>query len=264
MTRRNTRRAASRAVTTILTFGVALGLALGATPALADETPADAAKAAGEAKADSAKASDEMKAEEAKEKAAEAKESGEAKAEEAKESAAEAKEAGEAKAAEAKSKSKEAAKEKAAKSKAKSKQAKAAKGGSVSEGTKAAGTMPVKPAVEPQHVQVQHILIAFAGSGTRASRPKEEAKKLAYEILERARKGEDFDALVRQYTDDSPPGIYGMAGIGVAPAPGEYVRNKMVPAFGNVGFAISPGNIGMADWDAQASPYGWHIIKRLK
>lgn len=151
------------------------------------------------------------------------------------------------------------------KAKAKSTQAKAAKGGAVTEGTKAApGTTPVKPKVEPQHVQVQHILIAFAGSGTRASRPMEEAKKLAYEVLEKARKGEDFDALVKQYTDDSPPGIYAMSGIGVAAGAGEYARDKMVPAFGNVGFAISPGNIGIADYDPQTSPYGWHIIKRLK
>lgn len=168
-----------------------------------------------------------------------------------------AKAAGQAKASEAKSKTK--------KTKAKTKQAKAAKGGTVTEGMKAAsGTMPVKPEVEPQHVQVQHILIAFAGSGTRATRPMEEAKKIAYEVLERARKGEDFDALVKQYTDDSPPGIYGMSGIGLTPGPGEYRRDGMVPAFGNVGFAISPGNIGMADYDPQTSPFGWHIIKRLK
>lgn len=153
-----------------------------------------------------------------------------------------------------------------AKENEKSKKSKSAnKGGTVSEGTKAAaGTMPVKPAVEPQHVQVQHILVAFAGSGTRATRTKEEAKKLAYEVLEKARGGADFDSLVKQYTDDSPPGIYGMSGKGVAPGQGEYPRDQMVPAFGNVGFAISPGNIGMADFDPQTSPYGWHIIKRLK
>ena len=151
---------------------------------------------------------------------------------------------------------------------AKSKGSKSAKkGGTVSEGTKAApGTMPVKPAVEPQHVQVQHILIGFAGSipGKGITRTKEEAKKLAYEILEKARGGADFDSLVRQYTEDSPPGIYGMSGKGVAPGQGEYPRDQMVPAFGNVGFAISPGNIGIADYDAATSPYGYHIIKRLK
>ena len=154
------------------------------------------------------------------------------------------------------------------KSQEKSKNSKSAnKGGTVSEGTKAApGTMPVKPAVEPQHVQVQHILIGFAGSipGKGITRTKEEAKKLAYEILEKARAGADFDSLVRQYTDDSPPGIYGMSGKGVPAGQGEYPRDQMVPAFGNVGFAISPGNIGIADYDAATSPYGYHIIKRLK
>ena len=129
-----------------------------------------------------------------------------------------------------------------------------------------AGTMPVKPATMPEHVQVQHILIGFVGSvpGKPITRTKDDAKTLAYQILERARNGENFDALVRTYTDDSPPGIYGMSGNGVAPAPGEYPRNGMVPAFGNVGFEISVGNIGIADYDPTDSPFGWHIIKRLK
>jgi len=128
------------------------------------------------------------------------------------------------------------------------------------------GTMPVKPETPPQHVQVQHILIGFSGSvpGKAIARSKEEAKTLAYQILERARKGEDFDELVRQYTDDSPPGIYGMSEKGLQPGAGEYPRDGMVAAFGNVGFNISPGNIGIADYDPQASPFGYHIIKRLK
>lgn len=166
----------------------------------------------------------------------------------------------------AKPESKQTSAKKSAK-KNKTKAAAAAKGTVKTVETKAApGTMPVKPDVLPQHVQVQHILIGFAGSvpGKAITRSKEEAKTLAYQVLERARKGEDFDELVRKYTDDSPPGIYGMAGAGVAPAAGEYARSGMVPAFGNVGFAISPGNIGMADYDPAASPFGWHIIKRLK
>lgn len=128
------------------------------------------------------------------------------------------------------------------------------------------GVMPVKPATTPEHVQVQHILIGFAGSvpGKNITRTKAEAEKLAMEVLDRARKGEDYGALVRKYTDDSPPGIYAMAGIGVAAAPGEFARDRMVAAFGDVGFNISPGNIDVAAWDAQKSPFGWHIIKRLK
>jgi parvulin-like peptidyl-prolyl isomerase len=126
--------------------------------------------------------------------------------------------------------------------------------------------MPVKPETPPQHVQVQHILIGFTGSvpGKAITRSKEEAKTLAYQILARARNGEDFDELVKQYTDDSPPGIYGMSEKGLQPGPGEYPRDGMVAAFGNVGFNISVGNIGIADYDPQTSPFGYHIIKRLK
>ena len=130
----------------------------------------------------------------------------------------------------------------------------------------AAGTMPVKPAIAPAHIEVQHILIGFAGSvpGKGITRTKEEARKLAYEILDKARKGANFDSLVVQYTDDRPPGIYKMSAAGVTPQAGEYDRAQMVPAFGNVGFSISPGNIDIADYDPTASPFGWHIIKRLK
>lgn len=123
-----------------------------------------------------------------------------------------------------------------------------------------------KTMLTPSRIQVQHILIGFAGSVPQKSitRNADEAKTLAYQILARAKAGEDFDALVRQYTDDSPPGIYAMSGKNVPPGPGEYPRDGMVPAFGNVGFAINVGEIGIADYDATASPFGYHVIKRLK
>jgi parvulin-like peptidyl-prolyl isomerase len=38
----------------------------------------------------------------------------------------------------------------------------------------------------------------------------------------------------------------------------------MVPAFGDVGFQLDAGQVGMASYDRDKSPYGWHIIKRLK
>ena len=119
---------------------------------------------------------------------------------------------------------------------------------------------------EPDHIQVQHILIGFQGSvpGKPIRRSKDEAKTLAYQLLDEARRGADFDDLVRRYTDDSPPGIYGMSNRGVAPARGEYARDGMVPAFGNAGFPLQPGEIGIADYDQRSSPYGWHIVKRLK
>lgn len=127
-------------------------------------------------------------------------------------------------------------------------------------------TMPAKPAMAPAHIVVQHILIGFVGSvpGKPITRTKDQAKKLAYEILDKARRGANFDTLVTEYTDDRPPGIYKMAATGISHAMGEYPRENMVPAFGDVGFAISPGNIDIADYDPVKSPYGWHIIKRLQ
>jgi len=116
---------------------------------------------------------------------------------------------------------------------------------------------------EPERIEIQHVLISFAGTGTRARRSQAEAAELAAATLARANAGEDFDALVRELTDDSPPGIYRMSNNGVSPASGEYPRNRMVAAFGNVGFGLGVGDIGMADFDPRNSPYGWHIIKRL-
>ena len=127
---------------------------------------------------------------------------------------------------------------------------------------------PHKAPGEPDRVKVQHILIGFKGSvpEPKVVRTAAEAEALAYEIFERARKGEDFDALVRKYTDDQAPGIYTMANFGVAPDKDkkEYARSGMVRAFGDVGFPLPVGGIGLAVYDPQRSKYGWHIIKRLE
>jgi len=122
------------------------------------------------------------------------------------------------------------------------------------------------PAPAAEHIKLQHVLISFAGKipGKKITRTEEEARTLAREVLDRAKKGEDFDALVTTYTDDRAPGIYGLSNSGVTPNAGEYSRDRMVPAFGNVGFSLAPGEIGMADYDPAASPYGWHIIRRLE
>jgi len=121
---------------------------------------------------------------------------------------------------------------------------------------------------EPERVQVQHILIAFQGSvpDAKVTRTKEEAEKLAQEILARARKGDNFDALVREYTDDQHPGIYAMTNLNVAPIPDrqEYARERMVKAFGDVSFSLKIGEVGLAAYDPETSKYGWHIIKRLR
>ena len=41
-------------------------------------------------------------------------------------------------------------------------------------------------------------------------------------------------------------------------------RLVMVPAFGDVGFGLKVGEIGVAEYHPRKSPYGYHIIKRTK
>lgn len=74
---------------------------------------------------------------------------------------------------------------------------------------------PVDLGGQPERVTVQHVLISFNGVPQLGSeRSKEEAEALAQEIVEKARAGEDFKALVLEFSDDPVtegdpnPGVY--------------------------------------------------------
>ena len=121
---------------------------------------------------------------------------------------------------------------------------------------------------EPDFVSVDHILISFRGTGTAATRSPGEAKALAYDLLKQVRNDGDWAKLKQKYSDDKQQGVaggpYAMTNTGVQRRPGARPRGGMVPAFGNVGFRLRLGGIGMADHDPQTSPYGYHIIKRVR
>jgi cyclophilin family peptidyl-prolyl cis-trans isomerase len=108
----------------------------------------------------------------------------------------------------------------------------------------------------PDRVAVQHVLIAFKGSipEEKVRRSQEEAHALALEIFERAKKGEDFDSLVKNYTNDEYPGIYRMANFGLEllKEKKEYSRAGMVWSFGEVSFGLPVGGIGLAVYDPKA------------
>lgn len=129
-------------------------------------------------------------------------------------------------------------------------------------------TAAVEKTAEPDYITVQHILIAFEGSvpGKNITRTKEQAHDLAHTIFEQAKSSADFDAMVAEYTDDSHPGIYKMANFGVEAdmANGVFPRDRMVAAFGDVGFPLDVGEIGLAEFDPVKSKYGWHVIKRVE
>ncbi len=129
------------------------------------------------------------------------------------------------------------------------------------------------PGGEPAYITIQHCLIGFQGSvpGKTLFRSQAEAEKLSQELFATAQAGEDFTKIVALHTDDSPPGVYRIANDGfpgdmTSRVPGKEVqsRSQMVRAFGDVGFGLQVGEVGLAPFDPATSPYGWHIIKRLK
>lgn len=130
-----------------------------------------------------------------------------------------------------------------------------------------------RTAGQAERLTVQHILVGFEGSvpEKEITRTKEESRELARSLLERARAGEDFDSLVREFTNDQHPGIYQMSNLNVLPdmtpdgtADKLFPRGGMVRAFGDVSFSLQVGETGMTEYDPATSKYGWHIIQRIK
>jgi parvulin-like peptidyl-prolyl isomerase len=118
-------------------------------------------------------------------------------------------------------------------------------------------TLMAKPEHADESITVQHVLIAFQGAPRiqGVTRSKDEAKVLAEQVWKESLSGADFKALMKQHSNDGGPGEYPMTKAG---------RMQMVKGFGDVGFRLAVGEIGVAPWDQTASPFGWHIIKRVK
>ena len=107
----------------------------------------------------------------------------------------------------------------------------------------------------PERVRVAHILISTLDPVTQQPLPPDQKRqklKLANDLKARADKGEDFTALVKQYSDD----------IGSKNKGGEYTfgRGQMVPEFEGAAFSMKINQIS----DPVESHYGYHIIKLLE
>jgi peptidyl-prolyl cis-trans isomerase C len=101
---------------------------------------------------------------------------------------------------------------------------------------------------EPETVRASHILFSVAQDAT--PQAKTAARTEAEGVLKRAKSGEDFAALARQYSKD--PGSAQVGGdLNFFP------KEQMVPEFSNAAWALKPGEIsGLVD-----SQFGIHIIK---
>jgi hypothetical protein len=121
-------------------------------------------------------------------------------------------------------------------------------------------------AARPEHtdavVELTHILVAFEGVPMIKikGRTRDQAEQRAADLLARLQAGEDFEA-VRAGNSDDQGSTYKLSNNNT---PGTSKRRQMVKGFGDVGWRLGVGEIGVAPHDEAASPYGWHIIKRLK
>jgi peptidyl-prolyl cis-trans isomerase D len=102
-------------------------------------------------------------------------------------------------------------------------------------------------AAAEERVRAQHVLISIPpGSGPEQ---EDEALRTAEQVVQRARAGEDFGDLAREFSDD--PGSAGEGG-----DLGEFGRGRMVPEFEEASFSQPIGQVG----DPVRTSYGYHVI----
>jgi parvulin-like peptidyl-prolyl isomerase len=100
----------------------------------------------------------------------------------------------------------------------------------------------------PEQVRVRHILLTWKPLGTQDDRAA--LHEQMQPILERARAGEDFEALATQYSEDyATKGNGGDTGL--------FPRGTMVPAFEQVAFSLSLGEVS----DPVETVFGVHILR---
>jgi peptidyl-prolyl cis-trans isomerase C len=100
---------------------------------------------------------------------------------------------------------------------------------------------------KPERVRASHILIATNTTMTDAQ--KAEAKSQAAAVLKRAKSGEDFGALAKEFSKDSSAQNGGDLNF--------FPKGQMVPAFDAVAFTLKTGEIS----DIVETQFGYHIIK---
>ena len=107
---------------------------------------------------------------------------------------------------------------------------------------------------KPEWITAQHVLVAFKGAKNAPAtvkRSKDEAKKRAEEVATKAKAGEDFSALVKDYSDDA-------ATIDRLGSVGKFKPEGMVKPFSDAAFALKVDGVS----DPVETPFGFHVIKR--
>lgn len=100
----------------------------------------------------------------------------------------------------------------------------------------------------PEQIKVSHILVKvnFGASGEEKKKARDKAKQ----ILEWLKKGEKFETLAEQYSDDQQSKKIGGS-------LGYIERGRMPKSFDDTAFSMKPGQIS----DVVETDYGYHIIQ---
>ena len=100
-------------------------------------------------------------------------------------------------------------------------------------------------------VRASHILLLTSDPQTRSDltgEQKRSKRKLIDDILKRAKAGEDFNKLMKEYSEDPGPGTY------------TFPRGQMVAEFESAAFSLGTNEISRV----VTSTFGFHIVKLLE
>ncbi|ADK86028.1 PpiC-type peptidyl-prolyl cis-trans isomerase [Desulfarculus baarsii DSM 2075] len=98
----------------------------------------------------------------------------------------------------------------------------------------------------PEEVRARHILIELAPEADEAQKAKAKAQALA--LLEKARAGEDFAKMAKEYSKGPSADKGGDLGY--------FQRGQMVGPFDELVFKMTPGQIEVVETE-----FGWHVVK---
>jgi parvulin-like peptidyl-prolyl isomerase len=111
-------------------------------------------------------------------------------------------------------------------------------------------------ASQPKSIGAKHILVMHGKSQRKpesVTRSRDEARLRAEECLRKIRGGAEFEAMVREYSDE--PGAADRGG-----DLGTFQRGAMVKLFADAAFALKVGEVS----EVVETPFGFHVILRTE
>lgn len=100
-----------------------------------------------------------------------------------------------------------------------------------------------------ESINVKHILVMFKPKG-KPERTQEEALALSQQIIDKINAGQDFEKLMKEYSEDSPESYEGY----------KFKHNdgQYMPEFDNASYELGVGDVSQP----VKTEYGYHIIKK--